>query len=297
MLTPPTSPINKYLKSPLWKNVRDYFLILFGSLLQGFAMRLFLIPAQLVSGGISGTAQIVEFYTHYPIGLMILIGNAPLFIIGWRYLGGLRFALRTIIAVAAVSFFTDFLIIIFPTPGITSDIVLQSIYGGLFYGIGLGLVYRGQGTSGGSDILCRILSRYLGMQISTSYLLVDTLVVLAGGFAFGWDKALYGIIVIYVSGLGAEIISEGSNIFRSVMIISDQSEEIKQNILKIMERGVTVLSGTGGYTGKDRPVLYCVITRSEIIKLKTIVSDIDPDAFMVIGQASEALGEGFLPLK
>jgi uncharacterized membrane-anchored protein YitT (DUF2179 family) len=272
-------------------------LVLVGTLVQALSMRLFLVPAQLVSGGVSGIAQIVNFYTAWPIGLMVFAGNIPLFILGWRRLGGRRFILRTMLAVILFSFLTDFLARFIPPQGVTDDLVLDSLYGAVLLGIGLGLVYRGQGTSGGSDILARILNDRLGIPISQTYLITDTLVVLAGGFAFNWEKALYGLVVIYVSGLAAEMVSEGSSIFRSSMIVTTKPQEISQKILSIMERGVTILAGTGAYTGADRPVLYCVVTRAEVNQLKALVYETDPDAFMVIGTAHEALGEGFKPLK
>ncbi|GAP13916.1 uncharacterized conserved protein [Longilinea arvoryzae] len=279
-----------------WRIVRDYGLIITGALIQALAMRLFLVPGQMVSGGISGAAQIINFFTKWPIGLMVFIGNAPLFILGWRFLGGARFALRTAISVAAFSFLTDFLVLFIPAEGVTNDLVLNCIYGGILLGVGLGLVYRGQGTSGGSDILGRILNSKLGISISQAYLITDTVVVLAGGFAFDWRHALYGLGVIYVSGLAAEAVSEGSSIFRTAMIISSRPQEVSQKIMVTLERGVTVLSGTGAYTGADRPTLYCVITKSEVNQLKEIVKEADPQAFMVIGHAHEALGEGFRPL-
>jgi uncharacterized membrane-anchored protein YitT (DUF2179 family) len=276
--------------------VRDYTFILVGALVQALSMRLFLIPAQLVSGGISGAAQIINSYTHWPIGLMVLIGNAPLFILGWRFLGGRRFAIRTAVSVAAFSFFTDFLSLWIPANGMTHDLFLNCVYGGLLLGVGLGLVYRGKGTSGGSDILGRILNHRLGIPISQSYMITDTLVVLAGGFAFNWEKALYGLVVIYISGIAAEAASEGSGIFRTAMIITSCPDEVSHRILTIMERGVTIMSAVGGYTGAPRPVLYCVVTRSEVNQLKELVHEVDPKAFMVIGQVHEAIGEGFTPL-
>ena len=280
-----------------WKSVLDYALVLVGALIQALSMRLFLIPAELVSGGISGIAQILHSFTNWPIGLMVFIGNLPLFFLGWRYLGGSRFVFRTALAIAGFAFFTDFLAYFLPAAGVVDDIILNCVYGALLLGIGLGIVYRGRGTSGGSDILGRILNHRLGISISQSYLITDTLVVLAGGFAFGWENALYGLGVIYISGLAAEAVSEGSSIFRTAMIITSQPEAVAQKILIEMERGVTVLPGTGAYTGAERPVLYCVITRSEVNPLKELVHEMDPQAFMVIGQAHEALGEGFRPLK
>ena len=289
----------KTLFGPLdlsWKTVQEYLLIILGAFIQALAMRLFLIPAQLVSGGISGIAQIIHHFTNWPIGLMVLIGNAPLFILGWRYLGGSRFAKRTALSVLLFSVFTDGLVWFLPSNGITDDIVLECLYGGILLGVGLGLVYRGQGTSGGSDILGRILNHRLGISISQAYLITDTLVVLAGGLAFSWALALYGLLVIYVSGLAAEAVSEGPSVFRTAMIISTRPDEVSQSILTNLERGVTILPGTGAYTGQARPVLYCVITRSEVNQLKEIVKEVDPNAFMVIGQAHDALGEGFHPL-
>jgi uncharacterized membrane-anchored protein YitT (DUF2179 family) len=280
-----------------WKVLRAYGLILLGAFIQALAMRLFLIPADLVSGGISGAGQIINSYTHWPIGLMVFIGNLPLFILGWRYLGGSRFAFRTAVAVAAFSLFTDNLVYFLPRNGVTQDLVLNAIYGGIMLGVGLGLVYRGQGTSGGSDILGRILNDRLGISISVSYLIVDSLVVLLAGFTFGWTKALYGLMMIYVSGLAAEVSSEGTNVFRTALIVTNQAEAVSKSIMEVMERGVTILPGTGAYTGASRPVLYCVVTRAEVNQLKALVREADPKAFMVIGQAHEALGEGFRPLK
>jgi uncharacterized membrane-anchored protein YitT (DUF2179 family) len=280
-----------------WKLVKEYSLILLGAFIQALAMRLFLIPGQLVSGGISGAAQIINYYTGWPIGLMVLVGNIPLFLLGWRFLGGARFAIRTALAIAAFSFLTDFLALFIPAQGITQDNFLNALFGGVLLGVGLGLVYRGRGTSGGSDILGRILNSRFAIPISQSYLITDTIVVLAGGFTFGWEKALYGLVVIYVSGLAAEMASEGSSIFRTAIIITSAPEAVIAEITQTMERGVTILQGKGGYTGTDRPVLYCVVTRSEVNQLKELVHEADPAAFMVIGAAHEALGEGFRPLK
>jgi uncharacterized membrane-anchored protein YitT (DUF2179 family) len=279
-----------------WAAARDFLLIGLGSLLQALSIRLFLVPAGLVNGGISGLSQIINHYTGLPIGMMIFIGNIPLFLIGWRFLGGRRFAMRTAFSVVTISIFTDLLVFILPAEGLTTDLVLNTLYGGVASGIGYGLVYRGQGTSGGSDILARILNNWKGISISQSYLLTDSLIMFMGGLVYSWENALYAIVMLYISGIAAEVALEGSNVVRTALIITAQPEAVTQQILENMERGVTVLSGTGAYTGSDRPVLYCVITRSEVTQLKTLVSEIDPRAFIVIGQAHEALGEGFRPL-
>jgi uncharacterized membrane-anchored protein YitT (DUF2179 family) len=282
-----------------WAPIRDYGLIMMGMFLQAVGLRLFLVPAQLASGGVSGIAQLINHFTGWPIGLMILLGNIPLFAIGWRYLGGRRFTLRTGFAVIVFAFFTDAVLWLpfFPVHGLTDDIVLNSLYGAVLTGIGSGLVYRGQATSGGSDILARILNHGRGIPMTQSYLMTDTLIILSAGFIFGWTKALYALVSLYVSGLVVDATLEGIGVVRTAWIITSEPAVVTQKILVEMQRGVTILNGTGAYTGAERPVLYCVVTRSEIQQLKAIVHEIDPKAFMVVGAAHEALGEGFQPFK
>lgn len=278
------------------KTLRDYAYVIVGSFIQAIAMRLFLIPSLLVAGGVSGGAQIINFFTDWPIGLMTFLGNAPLFLIGWRYLGGARFALRTGVGVLAFSALTDLTVYFLPN-GLTDDLVLNTLYGGLLLGVGLGVVYRGKGTSGGTDILARVFNERFHMSISQAYMASDAIVIVASGLAFGWKQALYSLVVIYVAGLAAEMASEGSDVFRTAMIVTTKPTEIAEQVMAVLERGVTVLSGKGAYTGEDRPVLYCVVTRPEVNQLKTLVHEIDPKAFMVIGIAHDALGEGFRPLR
>jgi len=278
-----------------WESGRDFGFIFIGALLQAISLRVFLVPAHLASGGISGLAQIINFYTGFPIGVMVLVGNVPLFLLGWRYLGGPRFALRTAFAVLSFSILIDVLPPFLPLTGLTDDIVLNTLYGAVVSGIGFGFVYRGRGTSGGSDILGRILNHKRGIPISQSYLITDALIILLAGLSFSWENALYSLVMLYVSGIVAEAITQGSNVVRTALIVTSCPEEVKSKILHGLGRGITEISGKGGYTGSERLVLYCVITRSEVTQLKTLVSEVDPKAFMVIGQAHEALGEGFHP--
>ena len=287
----------KHWRKIPWETIRDYAFIFMGALVQALAMRLFLVPGLLVSGGVSGIAQLIHKYVDWPIGLMIFVGNAPLFLLGWRYLGGRRFMLRTAFAITSFALLTDGLAWFIPPTGMTQDLVLNSLYGGVLMGFGLGLVYRGKGTSGGSDILGRILNHRLAIPISQSYLITDAIVVLAAGFVFDWEHALYGLVLLYVSGLAAEVTVEGTGIFRTAMIVTVYPQEVAQEIMSSMERGVTFLTGKGAYTGTELDVLYCVVTRSEVSQLKALVKEKDPAAFMVIGQVHEALGEGFRPLK
>lgn len=297
-----TQYMKKYLPT-----IRDYVLIILAAFIQALSLRLFFVPANLASGGVSGISQLINHFTGWPIGLMILIGNIPLFALGWRFLGGHRFALRTATAILTYSLFTDLLLKtpLFAPNGagtalindLQGDIFLNSLYGAIVSGIGFGLVYRARGSSGGSDILARILNHWRGVSMTQSYLMVDTAVILGAGFIFGWKEALYAMIALYVSGLVAETTLEGGGTVRTAMIVTSEPKAVSQQVLQQLLRGVTVLEGTGAFTGADRPVLYCVITRAEVVTLKAIVHEADPRAFMVIGYAHEALGEGFRPLK
>jgi uncharacterized membrane-anchored protein YitT (DUF2179 family) len=289
-----------------WINIQDYLLIALGALIQAVSLRIFFVPANLASGGVSGISQLINYFTGWPIGLMVLIGNVPLFLLGWKYLGGHRFALRTVFAIVTYSLFTDLLLRLpfFQAGGaadilindLKGDIFLNSLYGAITAGIGYGVVYRARGTSGGSDILARILNKWRGVSMTQSYLMVDTAVVLGAGFVFGWKEALYAMITLYISGIVSETVLEGGETVRTAMIVTGKPEEISNRVLEDLERGVTYLEGRGAYTGNSRPVLYSVVNRAEVATLKAIVHEIDPDAFLVIGVAHEALGEGFRPL-
>jgi uncharacterized membrane-anchored protein YitT (DUF2179 family) len=273
----------------------DGLYLCLGSLIQAVAMITFLIPGQLSAGGVSGLAQIIHRYTGWPIGVMILIGNLPLLLLGWRFLGGHRFLIRTFLAVGIYAVLIDTLGRYLP-PGLTGDPFLNALFGGGLMGFGLGLVFRAKGTTGGTDILARLLGRWRGIPLSQSYLITDTLVVLASGIAFSWTFALYAVVALYVCGVAAEVVSEGFNVVRTATIVTERPEAVSEKIMRDLRRGVTMWTGIGMYSGKTRPILYCAISRSEVNPLKAIIHEADPNAFVVIGQAHEALGEGFKPL-
>jgi uncharacterized membrane-anchored protein YitT (DUF2179 family) len=279
-----------------WRSFRDFIFIFTGAAFQALSLRIFLVPAKLASGGVSGLSQIIHHYTGWSIGLMVFVGNIPLFILGWRFLGGRRFALRTAFGVIMFSLLVDLPLPGIPSDGLTDDLVLNTLYGGVVSGIGFGLVYRGRGTSGGSDILARIINNWKGISISQSYLLTDSLIIFLAGLSFSWENALYALVMLYISGVSAEAASQGSNVLRTAIIITTHPETVNEMILDGLGRGVTMVSSRGGYTGQERTVLYCVVTRAEVARLKDLVREADERAFMVIGQAHEALGEGFLPL-
>lgn len=279
------------------RDVRDLGIILIGATIQAFALNLFMVPADLVSGGVSGIAQVIYHYTGWPIGVMVFLGNIPLFLLGWRYLGGFKFALRTIFSVVVFSIAVDLTRNVVPPMGVSNDSLLNALYGGVVSGIGFAIVYRGRGTSGGTDILARIFNHKWSIPISQSYLMTDIFTMFLGGLAFGWEKALYATVMLYTSGISAETMSQGSRVVRTALIITKNPKQVSLEIMERLGRGVTSMSGRGMYTGEEREILYCVVSRSEVERLKAIIAETDTNAFMVIGNGYEALGEGFQPIK
>jgi uncharacterized membrane-anchored protein YitT (DUF2179 family) len=281
----------------LFPLVRDYTLISFGIILQALSMVLFYIPGNLAAGGLSGIAQLIGNFTGWPVGTLYIVLNVPLLALGWKYLGGRRFLTRTIFAVLGYSIAMDLLAVVVPPGGLTSDLILNALYGGVIGGVGVGLVLRGQGTTGGTDILVRLLNNWRGIPYSQTYIATDLLVVFTAGLSFGWTLALYAVVAMYVGGIAAEFAAEGVRTTRTVLIISANPQPVAQRVIDELQRGVTMWQGLGMYSGQERQILFCTVSRAEVNPIKAIVHEADPQAFVVIGEAYEALGEGFKSLR
>jgi uncharacterized membrane-anchored protein YitT (DUF2179 family) len=273
--------------------VSDYALITVGAFLQAVSVIVFMAPAELASGGVSGLAVIGNaLVPALPIGLIVLVLNVPLLALGVRFLGGLRFFIRTVVTVVLYSV----MMIALESLGIrrvTDDIVLNTLFGSVIGGAGMGLVFRAKGTTGGTDVLVQLLARWRSLPLSQGYLVTDALVMVLAGVVFGWEKALYALVSLYVTGLAAEALSEGVGITRAVTVITREPDRVAQAVMKHLGRGVTRWDATGAYTGQERPILYIVVSRAEIASLKSIIVEADPHAFVVIGQVQEVYGEGF----
>ena len=277
---------------PLIKNkvILDYLGITFGSVLTALALTVFLIPNRIAAGGVSGLATVVYYLTNFPVGIMMLIFNIPIFFLGVRVLGA-SFGARTIYGMIVLSLFTDLLQpLVAP---LTNDLLLATIYGGALAGLGLGIVFNSRGTTGGTDMVARLINHYTSFSIGQGLLLADGFVVLLAGVFFNAEVALYAAITILISSKTIDLVQEGFDFAKAVLIISSESERVKAEVINVLDRGLTVLKGYGGYTGDDKNVLLCIISRSEVVKLKRLVYQVDPDAFMIITNVHEALGEGF----
>jgi uncharacterized membrane-anchored protein YitT (DUF2179 family) len=271
--------------------VMNYLLVTIGAIFTALSLVLFTVPNKIAAGGVSGVATILYHMFGFNVGIVILIINVPLFILAVYVLGG-SIGAKTLWGILVMSFSVEFLSP-FLEP-VTYEVILASIYGGVLGGLGMGLVFRGGGTTGGTDLIAALTSYFFPhFSIGQGLFLIDGVVIMLAGLVFDVELALYAAITIFVSTKLIDIIQEGFNISKSVFIISDKSQIIKNSILSNMRRGVTALKGYGGYSGKEKDVLLVTINRAEITKLKNLIREIDQNAFVVLNEAHEVLGEGF----
>ncbi len=266
-----------------------YIQILLGCILGGAAYPLFLTPNKIAPGGITGVAMILNYLFHWPVGTVSLLVNIPLFLIGYRSMGKI-FAFRSLIATIVFSAMIDLL----PLHSMTEDPLLGTLFGGVLLGIGLGLILRGSATTGGTDMIARMVHhRFQFISMGTFLFFFDFMVVCSAGVIIGANAALYALIDVYVCSRVIDTVTVGFSGNKACIVISEAWEKIRDRIMREMNRGVTQLMAKGGYTGKERPTLMCVISRPEIMLIKKIVREEDENAFMIVMDAHEAIGDGF----
>jgi uncharacterized membrane-anchored protein YitT (DUF2179 family) len=269
--------------------LQSYLLLTLGALLLAVNVNLFLAPPDIAPGGVSGSALVINHFTGWPIGLTMLALNLPLIAVGFRYLGRFQFLSKTLYVVLIYNVGTDLLRPWLPN-GITHDLVLNAICGGALGGIATGLVYRSGGTSAGSGIISRVLQIKTGIPLSQMYLFTDGAIIFVEGLVFGWDKALYSLIMLFLWGLATDYTLEGPSVVRTVFVVTEQAGEVSHALLTRLQVGVTAWSGQGMFTEAERKVLFCTINRPDVNAVRAIVTEIDPDAFVVIGQGHQASG-------
>lgn len=285
----------------------DYTLILFGSFILAAGFVYFVTPHKIVPGGVYGIAIVVHYITAgmfsfwpdgIPIGLFGLVLNIPLTIAGIKILGP-RFGVKTIIGFVLTSFFIDGITYLRPDGDapLVNDVLLSSVFAGVLIGIGLGLIFKSRATSGGSDIIAMIIAKYTNLQLGKLMIYVDSVIVLMGLAAFkDWHIPLYSWVVIYITGRAIDMILEGADYNKALLIVSKKHQDIKNKILVDLERGGTYLRGEGMFTGEEKQIIYTVVSRRELAILQKYIGAIDPDAFITVMDAREILGEGFQSL-
>jgi uncharacterized membrane-anchored protein YitT (DUF2179 family) len=278
-----------------WRQILiDYALITAGALMNSVAYNLFYIPNDVVSGGIGGVGIIANHLWGLPVGMVTLALNIPLFVAGLRWSGGLTTGIRTVYAVAVMSLGIDLLRPYLPA--VTETPLLYITYGGLLDGAGLALVLRAQGTTGGTDIIATLLRRFTGLEVSRGMFFSNALIIAGAAVIFGLERAMYGVMGAAVSAWAVDTVLAGGRRARQALIISEKWEAARDILLEDLVRGVTVIPATGAWTSAERPLLLCVIAPREVPHLRRLVSEIDPHAFVVVGETTDVWGEGFTPM-
>jgi uncharacterized membrane-anchored protein YitT (DUF2179 family) len=278
-----------YTYSTKAERLLEYLYVLIGSGIVAVAFNVFLLPNRIASGGVSGISTILDAVVGWEPAYVQWAFNIPLFIAGVLLLGK-QFGAKTL----AGTIFLPF--VVFLTKEYepwTSDPLLASLFGGIGVGLGLGIVFRGKASTGGTDLAAQIINKYTGLSLGTCVAIIDGLIVLSAAIIFDIEQGLYALIALYVTSKTIDLIQLGFSRTKMALIITEKQSEVREGILNKIDRGVTKLSAYGGYTDHERPVLMCVVDQTEFTKLKQLVQTIDPTAFIIVTDASEVLGEGF----
>ncbi|MGM0565645.1 MAG: YitT family protein [Bacteroidota bacterium] len=279
----------------------NYGLIVLGSFILAAGFVLFINPYNIVPGGVYGVGIVVHHIVPaIPVGAFGLALNIPLIIIAIRVLGP-RFGVKTIVGMTLTSVFMDSLTFIIGEDdplGLANETLLSCIFGGVIIGLGLGLIFKAKATSAGSDIIAMIAAKYTRLPVGQLLIVVDSIIVVMGLIIFkDWKVPLYSWIVIFVTGKVIDIVLEGVNYDKSLYIISNEHEKIRDKIIYDLNRGGTYISGKGLYSNIEKPIIFTVVNRRELAMLEDYIHEIDPDAFLTVANANEILGNGFKSLK
>ncbi|MFP5113262.1 YitT family protein [Bacillaceae bacterium C204] len=279
----------QHRKLPLRKIILRAFAITIGAILMATGLEIFLVPNHVIDGGITGISIMLAHITGWKLGFFLLILNLPFVYMGYKQLGK-TFAISTVYGIIVLSIFTSFF---HPIPAFTDDILLATVFGGMILGTGVGVVIRNGGALDGTEILALLITKKVPFSVGQIIMFINIFILGAAGFVFSWDRAMYSLLAYVIASKAIDTVVAGLEESKSVWIISDEAEEIGDAINARLGRGVTYIKGQGAFTGDNKKVIFSIITRLEESKLNTIVQDIDPSAFLAIGDISEVRGGRF----
>lgn len=270
------------------RQILDYGQIMVGTAITATGINGFYVPNHIADGGVSGVGIILQYLLHVPIWLTLAVVNLPLLWLSHRLWGG-RVGLRTVVGTLMLSVWVGVLRV---SP-LSHNVLLAAIYGGILSGVGLGLVFRARGTTGGTDVVARFASHILPVSMGQAMMVIDFFVIAGFGVTFNATKAMYSLIALFISARAIDLVQEGTAFARAFTIVSAKPDEVGQRILNEIGRGVTRIGGHGVYTGESRPLLYVVVLRSELTRVKSLIYEVDPTAFVSVANVHEVVGEGF----
>lgn len=276
-----------------WKWLRDYLGIVLGTLITALALNMFLIPNKVAAGGTSGLATVLHHTFGLPVGITMIAMDVPMFLLSVKLLGA-RFGVNTLLGAGILAITIDLTAPYVPL--LTQDLLLNSLYGGVLSGIGMGIVFKFKGTTAGTDLAAAIINKLTGISVGKALLTVDLFVIALAGIVFGSaELSLYGIISLFVTTQIIDLVQEGPSAAKAFFIMSRSSQAVADAIMNELGRGVTLLAGRGGYTQDNREVVFCVVSTREVSQVKELVYRIDSQAFVIVTDAHEVLGKGFNP--
>ncbi len=285
-----TSPVTSKPRQPRKKGYfRKYFTIFIGAIIAALGLELFLIPNEVIDGGIVGISIMMQSITGYSMGLFLVLLNIPFLYLGYKQIGK-SFAIATLVAICFLSFWSE---IFDPIPPVTVDPFLAAIFGGIIDGIGVGLIIRAGGSLDGTEIVAIIMDRKSVFSVGEVVMFINLFILSSAGLLYGWDKAMYSLVAYFVISKMIDVVIKGLDESYAVMIVTNEHEEVTSALNDRLGRGVTLLHGAGGYTGESKEVLYCVVTRLEVDKLKEIVLEKDESAFVTINAVHDIVGGRF----
>lgn len=267
---------------------RGVFLFI-GAALMAVGLEIFLVPNRIIDGGITGISIILSYLTHIQVGIFLTLLNIPFLFIGYKMIGK-TFALSTLFAILVMSIGTALL---HPVHELTNDPLLAAVFGGIILGIGVGMVIRFGGSLDGTEIIAILVSKKIPFSVGEIVMFFNVFILGSAGFVYSWDRAMYSLIAYFIAYKMIDVTIEGFDESKSVWIISDRFRQIGEAILDRLGRGVTYLEGEGGFSGDNKKVIFCVITRLEEAKLKSIVDELDPSAFLAVGNIHDVKGGRF----
>ena len=275
------------------KKFKEYIVITLGIILVALSIEYFFAPNNIAAGGVTGAAIVINaIMPNLSIGIITLVLNVILFLVAFAFVDG-NFGVKTIYASLGLSILLWIIEKFLNPMAISNDLIMVTVFGTLISAIGMALVFNENASTGGTDILAKILNKFFHLDIGKSLLVVDFVITFASALVFGIDLALYSMLSVILLGIIVDRLIEGFNICKSVFIISRHNDKISKFIIDTLDRGCTFLNGTGAYTGEANNILYAVVSRNQFIKLKKFIKEIDPEAFITVGEVHEVLGEGF----
>ena len=289
------------MKRRLKNILMDYFMVNLGTLITAAGIALFLVPAKIASGGVSGISIIINYLTGFPVGMIMLTINIPIFLMGLKVFGK-AYGFKTFFGTVMLSVYVDLITYLVPDVDLLIDFskgpnyLLAPLYGGILVGAGIGIIMKYGGSTGGTDIIAQVLHKYTNISVGHGMMGIDFLILCSAALIFGFEKALYAMIALYTLGVVINKILEGVSHSKMVYIISDQFEEIREIVLTDLMRGGNAIKADGLYTNQERKMIMTVVGNKDLHVLTELIKEVDSKAFVIISEVYEVVGEGFSPM-